>query len=76
MDAVRDAHQAHGFYPPTDSWMVENGLKHYFQAELKRFPDLQAVFEKIERPAAVTPITSRIDPSGSKDAHHSKRESP
>jgi len=48
MDAVRQVHTDGGYYPPTDSWMVEQGLHHYLRTEVQRFPELQAVFDRIE----------------------------
>ena len=53
MDAVRQVHEKNHFYPPTDSWMVEKGLEHYFQVELTRFPQLQRAFDDIQRSWAV-----------------------
>ena len=53
MDAVRQIHEKNSFYPPTDSWMVEKGLEEYFQAELVRFPQLQKLFDEIQRASAV-----------------------
>jgi len=53
MDAVRRIHEKNSFYPPTDSWMVEKGLEEYFKAELGRFPQLQNLFDEIQRASAV-----------------------
>ncbi len=70
MDAVRQVHEKKRFYPPTDSWMVEQGLEQYFQAELARFPELQAVFDDIQRSWAVI---ASIDPSPPADTRHGSR---
>jgi hypothetical protein len=53
MDAVRLVHIQNRFSPPGDSWMVEQGLEQYFQFELARFPQLQALFANIEQPLSV-----------------------
>ena len=53
MEAVRLVHAQDRYSPPGDSWMVEQGLEHYFQFELARYPQLQALFAKIEQPLSV-----------------------
>jgi len=67
MDAVRRIHEKSRFYPPTDSWMVEQGLEQYFQTELARFPQLQADFDEIQRSGAV--IASINQSPGAKMRH-------
>jgi len=70
MDAVRQIHENNRFYPPTDSWMVEQGLEQYFQTELARFPQLQAAFDEIQRSGAVI---ASIDQSPRADTRHAGR---
>lgn len=70
MDAVRQMHESHRFYPPTDSWMVERGLERYFKSELARFPQLQATFDEIQRSGAVI---ASIDQSQHAESRHSGR---
>jgi hypothetical protein len=55
MEAIRRVHDAHGYYPPTNSWMIERGLNLYAETELARYPELKEIFQEIETGSAQTP---------------------
>jgi hypothetical protein len=55
MEAIRRVHGAHGYYPPTHSWMMERGLNLYVQTELARYPELKEIFQEIDTRSAQTP---------------------
>jgi hypothetical protein len=64
LEAIRQVHGAHGYYPPTNSWMIERGLNLYVETELVRYPELKELFQELDTRSAQTPtrLTSVRNP--------------